>query len=154
MIYDGLLQKLHSQNELAMVLAHEMGHVYQRHPISSVASGLGTIIASMVFGGEQMGGVVGQTSILTQLAFTRQDEVSSDQYAVQSLLKLYGHCQGATTLFETLHAQAANNSIDNVTPTLLRTHPTDAQRIKAIKALCIQEGKLTPLPDFVFQTKD
>ena len=77
-IYQGLLDELNSENALAMVVAHEMAHVYHRHPI--IAMGRGVIIGlllSAISGASSdlfVGQVIGETGIIALLNFNRDQE--------------------------------------------------------------------------------
>lgn len=174
--YRGLLEEMPHENALAMVMAHEMAHVMHRDPIAGLGGGLASMLAvSAMTGGmfnSTLGGVLKQTGVLTQMKFTRDMETDADTAAIAAVAALYGHVNGAATLFEILADDAAAADQDNEDAsdsdasdaarpergatqwleTFTRTHPTDRSRIDAIREAATAAGwattgELTPLPE-------
>lgn len=156
-IFQGLLDELPDENALAMVVAHEMAHVFHRHPI--IAMGRGVVIGlllsavSGISSDHFVGQVITNTGFITVLKFNRDQERQADKTALEILYKHYGHVQGADELFRLLQ----NDKNTASEPFLfLNTHPLNAQRVQAIMQLAREnswpmEGKITPLPGFIHQ---
>jgi len=154
-IYQGLLDLLPNENAVAMVVAHEMSHVYHRHPI--IAMGRGVVIGlllsaiSGLSGDMFVGQVVGDAGVLTLLTFNRDQEREADRTALEMLVKHYGHVEGADELFKLLH----DRQTDEYEPLLfLSTHPLSDERIVNIDKYANEMGwtligETTPLPDFM-----
>jgi len=149
-LYRGLLEKLKNEDELAMVIAHEVAHVKFRHPIRSLSHGVVVSLILSLIGsssGEIAGGVLGSSSMLTTMHFSRDYEYQSDQAAINTLIKIYGHAQGAIGLFDVFHKE-----IGTVKPVeFLSTHPLTENRISQTKSIAMQssidgESLMTPLP--------
>ena len=72
MLADGLLQFAATPDEVAAVLAHEMGHVLHRHATASIieAVGLGFLFATML-GDIGSGAIGGAGETLIGLSFRR-----------------------------------------------------------------------------------
>lgn len=150
--YRGLLDKMTSENALAMVMAHEIAHVRYRHPIQSLGRGvIFAVIVSTVsssVGDTIMQSLFNQAGFLTVLKFNRQMEIASDEYAIQSLYAHYGHLKGADDLFKILQDEHG----DNEPYEFLNTHPLTTKRLKYIqtteeKYRPATNAELTALPD-------
>jgi predicted Zn-dependent protease len=86
-IFSGLIEFCESPEELAAVLAHELGHVEQRHVVNQMIKQLGvSFLISLVFNGnaEMITEVV--RAIITNV-FSREQEAAADFYALQLLEK-------------------------------------------------------------------
>jgi len=149
-LFRGLLEKLKNEDELVMVIAHEVAHVKFRHPIRSLSHGVVVSLILLLIGsssGDIASGVLGSSSMLTTMHFSRDYEYQSDQAAVNTLINIYGHAQGATGLFDVFHKE-----IGAVKPLeFLSTHPLTENRISQTKSIALQssvdvEPMMTPLP--------
>ena len=151
-IYQGLLSQLHSENALAMVIAHEMAHVHHRHPI--IAMGRGVVIGlllSAISGASSdlfVGQVVSETGLIAILNFNRDQEREADITALNAVNGLYHHVAGTNDLFKAL-MQAHPDEIEP--PVFLSTHPVTQDRIDDLIEYAQVKGwdteaKLTPIP--------
>ena len=146
----GLLLALNSENALAMVLAHEMAHVAERHPLRNLGRGL--VIAAFLaavtgIGNDWLGmNVVGETSMLTTFKFSRDHEEVADELALKTLHARYGHRGGADDLFLALMGGKAPQSKEP--PEFFSTHPATARRLRAARANAPDDAanNLKPLP--------
>ena len=85
-IFKKLLTEAKSQDEVAGILAHEMGHVISRHPTEAVARSMGiSLVFNVLIGGLGSGatGAVGQA--LVSSAYSRDAERDSDLIALNIL---------------------------------------------------------------------
>ena len=151
-IYQGLLNQLHSENALAMVIAHEMAHVHHRHPI--IAMGRGVVIGlllSAISGASSdlfVGQVVNETGLIAMLNFNRDQEREADITALNAVNGLYHHVAGTNDLFKAL-MQAHPDEIEP--PVFLSTHPVTQDRIDDLIEYAQVKGwetdsELTPIP--------
>lgn len=150
-IYRGLLEKLPSENALAMVLSHELAHIRLRHPISTAGRalvfGVAVGVLSSAAGGDIVSRVLGSAGLLSALSFSRDQERAADADGLQALVVLYGHAGGAQEVFRVLEQETARLPAP---PAILRTHPLDADRIESIASLARDnnwalEGEATPM---------
>lgn len=149
-LFKGLLIKIKSEDELSMVIAHEIAHVKYRHPIRSLSHGAVVSIVLSLIGSsssDAAGGLLGSSSMLTALHFSRDYEYKSDQAAVNTLIKMYGHAQGAIDLFVLFKQELQSSEPVE----LFNTHPLTKNRIsqvsKIVKQSSVEGNKiLTPLP--------
>ena len=101
-VYTGLLDRVASENELAFVLAHELGHYAHRDHLRGMGRALVfAVIAGLLFGpdsgtGSLLAGALG----LTELSFSRRQETRADAFAVAALHCAYGHVGGSTDFFD------------------------------------------------------
>ncbi|MGS2723571.1 M48 family metallopeptidase [Porticoccus sp. GXU_MW_L64] len=155
LMHRGLLEKLPSENALAMVMAHEIAHVRHRDPLMSLGRGVVVTTALAAISGfsdsQLSSWVVGLGSNLTLLKFSRNQEHAADENGLLALNNTYGHTGGSTELFEVL-IQAHGDP--EAWATFLATHPLGDERIEALAQQARrngwqQTGELTPLPEFV-----
>lgn len=147
-VTSGLLQSVQSENGLAMVLAHEMGHQYYRHPLRGLGRGIVISLALMVLSGVESNALVerfvGSTALLTSLGFSREQEREADLLGVNLLKKYYGHASGSIEFFETMKAKPEANSD---LPGFLSTHPGVDERLELLRDYSQRaSGDKTPLP--------
>lgn len=156
-IFQGLLEVLPDENAVAMVVAHEMAHVYHRHPIIAMGRGvvIGLFLSALAgFSGDYfVGQVISDTGLITMLKFNRDQERQADKTALELLFKRFGHVKGADELFKILQ----NKENSEREPFLfLSTHPLNEQRVTAIMQLASEnnwslEGEVIPLPEYIQQ---
>ena len=101
-VFSALLKKADSKNELAMVLAHELGHFYHRDHLRGLGRGLVfLLISSVLFGGDSsVNKVINNALTNAQMSFSRAQEKAADLYALDLLNKTYGGVAGAVDFFE------------------------------------------------------
>jgi beta-barrel assembly-enhancing protease len=154
-INQGLLDFVASENELAFILAHEIAHIKERHPIKSLSSGLiVNVVMSIIMGGDNSGAAAMLTSgaLLTSLRFSRAHESAADALALQAVYQYYGHVTGGVDFFARLKEK--QHLPDMLT--FISTHPGHNERIDDIQTLANQLGfslsqqqAITPLPNFI-----
>jgi len=153
-IYQGLLDELHSENALAMVIAHEMAHVYHRHPI--IAMGRGVVIGlllSAISGANSdlfVGQVINETGMIALLNFNRDQEREADITALNAVNGMYHHVAGTNDLFRAL--MQAHEPDELEPPVFLSTHPLTQDRIDDLIEYAQKKGwdtdtELTPIPE-------
>ena len=148
-IFRGLLERMPSENALAMVIAHEVAHIKLRDPIVAFSRGVtvSAALASMAGLADSplLGRLFDQAGSLTTLKFSREQGATADEETVKALLEIYGHVHGAETLFEVLDQASASDP-----PAFFSTHPAHSDRIAKIRALTGRDdsAKLTALPSF------
>lgn len=143
-VHTGLISSAQTEDELASVLAHEVGHVTQRHIArrfgqqkqSSMVSTAAFIAALLVAGSNPqaatglMAAGAGY-SIDQQLAFSRDAEREADRVGFLTLQQAGFEPQGMVDFFGRL--QKASRLYENNAPAYLRTHPLTTERISDIR---------------------
>lgn len=141
MIYRGLLERLPDENTLVMLLGHEIAHIKLRHPIKALGKGIIISLAlSAIMGqsADSVANVITDTSMLTLLSFSRDQEQTSDEEGIKALNAFYGHVHGATELFEILQQVQQQEEID--IPQLLSSHPATEDRIGQLNEITDTQG--------------
>ncbi len=147
----GLFSSVESENGLSMILAHEMAHHYERHPLRSTGRGLVVSLFLLTVlgadGSSFLQDFLGNTASITNLTFSRQQESDSDVFASNLLIKFYGHASGAAEFFQYLKSE--EGSMGEI-PSFLGTHPSTEDRISNLIELENQHsGDKKPLPNFL-----
>jgi beta-barrel assembly-enhancing protease len=143
-VHSGLILAAESESELASVLAHEIGHVTQRHIARQIAgqerSGWATLAALALAilvarsnAQAAQAAVAGAqaASIQSRLDYTREYEREADRTGVELLNKSGFDPRGAVSFFERL--QRNNRVYETNAPQYLRTHPMTSDRIADIQ---------------------
>jgi len=129
-VYTGLIKYLESEDQLAGVMGHEMGHADGRHSTIAMTQqyGISTLL-SIILGSDP--------SLLSQVAnsligfkFSKDHERDADARSVIYLCPTEYNAAGASGFFEKLEA----NGQAGGTPEFLSTHPNPENRITSIKA--------------------
>ncbi len=133
--FKGLVEKLKSEQALAMVMAHEIAHIVNRDPIKALGRGLSTAIAlSAIFGSSDNALIrrfVGSGETLTTLKYTRDHEARADADGYDWINRLYGHGCGAEelfVLFERMHSDDESRLTQ-----IFITHPYASKRLQRIR---------------------
>jgi len=156
-IFQGLLSAASSENTLAMILAHEIAHIRQRHPVKS--AGRGVVIGLGVASLGLLAGIntdfLQTSSTLYLMKFSRDQEREADKLALYALNKVYGHVNGATNLFEEVLSGRGLDLPDYLG--FISTHPLNLERVRAIYRDSVQnqwlnKGEITEFPDFLAET--
>lgn len=149
-LFRGLLEKLPNENALAMLLAHEIAHVKHRDPIRgigrAVVIGLSLSMLSADAGDAVLDRALSQGATLTILKYSREQERAADDAALDALVALYGHVDGAAALFEVLEDQHPGAP----EPELFSSHPLTGERIEHIASAYPHHaggGHVTELPE-------
>lgn len=134
-IHKGLLDKIDSDDELAGVLAHEVGHIAARHSVKQLQGALGyDILMSLAFRGGRAKDVerlVNITFDLIQAGFSRKDELEADRLAVRYTHKAGYNPKAMVTFLKKLQGLEKHKPLQ--IELFLRTHPFIPQRIEAIE---------------------
>lgn len=131
-ITDGLLSRFDSEDQLAGVLGHEIGHVVHRHSAEQLAKARlsqGLAGAAVIAAGDLSAGQLAQVvSQLMNMRYGREDELESDTYGVQLLHAAGYPPEAMLEVMEILHAGA-----DSRPPEFLSTHPDPGNRMAHIR---------------------
>ncbi len=135
-VFDGLLTKLKSEEELAGVLAHEIGHVTHNHFFKDStkvnAMTLATIAAILLSrGSEAAASIAMAATISAQLQFSRENEEEADASAIQYLRQAGYDPTGMLKFFQTLLTYESINRVEM--PAYLSTHPALEDRLHLVE---------------------
>lgn len=131
----GLIEKAESAEEVAGVLAHEMGHGLERHPEAGIVRAIGfTAAFELMMGGSS--GTLGNLGImLAQLSYSREAEREADQQALRLMKDARIGPRGFASFFRRVMKQEEDSEIGKAISgfEVLRTHPNTSERIAAIE---------------------
>lgn len=132
-----LLQRLGTEDEVAGVLAHEIGHVVGRHSAEQMATqelmqglaGAATIALSEP-GSERGSAYIAQyVANMLNLKYGRDDELESDDFGVKYMIQAGYNPEALIQVMKVL----AEASGGNAPPEFASTHPSPANRVEKIK---------------------
>ena len=125
-------------NELASVIAHELGHVALGHSRrrmidfsgqNALRMALGSILSRIIPG---LGGIIANfLSNLLMARLSRTDEFEADEYASALMMKSGIGVEHQISMFEKLEKLSGNNA--NLQPAWLLSHPKTKKRIEKIR---------------------
>jgi predicted Zn-dependent protease len=153
----GLINAMHSEDELAAVIAHEIAHVTQQHLLRAFEDSrktalpialamLGALVATANRSDDaSQAALMGGISLIQQRAinFTRYDEIEADRVGIQSLARAGFEPLAMAETFATMQRVMRVNGVD--VPEFLRTHPVDVNRIADAKARAVQLEQTYPI---------
>ncbi len=133
----GLLALANSEAELAGVMGHELGHVYQRHTAKRVSRGnlaqIGAVLGAILTGNAETAQTIGQAAQLYVLNFTREQEYEADQVGVR-LLARSGYSPIAEAYFLNTLGRWSNLQAritgQRRPPEFLSSHPNSENRVR------------------------
>jgi predicted Zn-dependent protease len=147
-LHTGLVLTAQSESELAAVVAHEIGHVEQRHIArmlarqkDATAIAIGALLLALLAArsNSSSGGDLTQAAILggqaaaiqQQLNFSREAEREADRVGFQILVNAGFDARAMATFFGRL--QQGMRLYESAAPSYLRTHPLTVERIGDIQ---------------------
>jgi Zn-dependent protease with chaperone function len=149
-VTQGLLDAVESENELAFVLGHEIGHFAARDHLRAI--GRGVILSLMlrsVTGTGAGDAVPALSAELASRGFARDQERDADAFALGLVAAEYGHAGGADHFFRRL--PDAEAGFGARTAAWFATHPVSESRIAALRDRARSrrlplDAPLAPLP--------
>lgn len=139
--FRGLLELAGSDDEVASVLGHEVGHVIARHSAErmsqEVAVKAGVAVAQMLIAQEagqwtdEIGAALGVGATLgVILPYSRKHELEADRVGVDLMRKAGKDPAAAIRFWERMIARADDAAKP---PEVISTHPADDRRLEALK---------------------
>lgn len=139
-VYDAMLERMKTPEELAALLAHEGSHVALRHSLRNIFRSLARkMFLALLIGNDAgiMSVVIGNADELKGLQYSRKLETEADDSGVQLMVKNQVNPQGMLRLMQLLQKESQAPQ----TPEILNTHPVFKNRIANIEK---QIEKLPP----------
>ncbi|WP_029526634.1 M48 family metallopeptidase [Polaromonas glacialis] len=134
--YTGILEQLQlTDDEVAMIMGHEMAHALREHARARIAKsqGTGTLLSlgAQLLGLGELGNVAANvgTELLT-LRFSRDDESDADLVGLELAARGGFNPQAAVSLWQKM-AKAGGGASG---PSFLSTHPSGPQRIQELQS--------------------
>lgn len=132
-IHKGLLDKLTDDDQIAGVLAHEIGHITAKHGLKRIQNSYGSLlvqVAAIGSGDAQL--AQGVNAIITSLyfAYSREDEYQSDELAVKYMKKAGFNPARMIDVLEVLMKEEEKRPLGEAN--YFRTHPYPKERIAVV----------------------
>jgi beta-barrel assembly-enhancing protease len=160
-INSGLILVTQNEAELASVMAHETGHVVQRHMARAIAAesrmslaSTAALLAAVLLGaasgagGQAIEGAIAMSqgiALQQSINFTRSQEFEADAVGIQLLAGAGFDPQEMATFFESL--ARVEGLAEGEIPALLQDHPVTSERIATSRARAAQLIRSTPQPE-------
>lgn len=136
-IYQGLLTDVESENELMMILGHELGHFANRDHLRGLSRQLLVRLSLSALLGDlgALGSIATDSaSVLANAQFSQSQEKQADEMGMMLLAQEYGHVAGATDFFIRMEEQRIPR-LD-----ILGSHPPSEERVQRLEALIQEKG--------------
>ncbi len=132
--YTGILEKLQlSDDEVAMVMGHEMAHALREHSREQMAknsaTSIGLSLGAQLLGLGDLGDLAARMGTqLLSLRFSRSDESEADLVGLEMAARAGYHPQAAVGLWRKMGEATGDGGIG-----FLSTHPTGPDRIRELE---------------------
>lgn len=161
-VTSGLLDRIETENELAFVLGHELGHFAGRDHLRGLGRGLAISLAwtALGLGGDQIEHLASLASAFSTRHFDRTQESDADRFGLELIVAEYGHAAGTAAVFERVLSDSEADStslgpdrMDRLSATL-STHPLGPDRIAALEAARATAGYPAAGPQIPWTSTD
>ncbi len=131
----GLIRAVHTESELAFVLAHEIGHIVGQHTMKRLTQVYGVEILKQIILDEDSSKL---SKLITDILaagwlfkYSRDNERESDFYGVQNVYDIGISPEGSIRFFETL--KQVHRREPSTLEKLISTHPVHSERISNVR---------------------
>ncbi len=128
----GLIEKAKSPDEVAGVLAHEMGHGLEMHPETGIVRSIGLAAGAELLLGGSGGSLANIGLLLTQLSYSREAEREADEQALRLMKIARVSPQGLIDFFD--RVMDIESKEGGGGPGVLRSHPQTEERRARVAA--------------------
>jgi predicted Zn-dependent protease len=130
-----LLDEVETENELAFVLGHELGHFRDRHHLRRLGRGAawGLGLAALSGSGNSVPSLTSLVGELTTRGFDRDQEREADRFGLGLVQAEYGHVGEAADFLERLDAESRLVAY-------VSTHPASSERTEELRELALEQG--------------
>jgi len=139
LIFEDLISEAKSPDELAGVLAHEMGHVRHRDTMTALVRQLGL---SVVLGGLN-GQVGGAINGLLAMSYSRDAERAADDFSIHALRRANISPLPTAAFFDRLSGMAGGDKVERATG-WMASHPVSSERKAAFERSAVKDHRYAP----------
>jgi predicted Zn-dependent protease len=126
LVFSELLENASGPDELAGVLAHEIGHVVHRHSMQALVRHFALSMVITVFTGNDWG-LGSAAQLFVQFAYSREAESEADATGVEMLERAGLRADGLATFFARMQKEEGSVAL----PRYVSSHPPSAERSAA-----------------------
>lgn len=141
-LFDGLLKQARSPDEVAGVLAHEIGHVREKHVMQALLRQMGLAVV--------LGGIDGNSGALVNnmlaMSYSRESEAEADAHSMKALGQANISPVGTASFFDrlsNLDGSAGDEAERGITG-YLTSHPLSRSRKEAFEKSIVKGAKYKP----------
>lgn len=141
-LFDGLLKQARSPDEVAGVLAHEIGHVREKHVMQALLRQMGLAVV--------LGGIDGNSGALVNnmlaMSYSRESEAEADAHSMKALGQANISPVGTASFFDrlsNLDGSAGDEAESGITG-YLTSHPLSRSRKEAFEKSIVKGAKYKP----------
>ncbi len=149
-VMSGLIDGAGSDDEIACVLAHEIGHVLKRHSLRQAVHEAGLAAALTALAGDQsrqLATILSSAFALEKLNYSRAQEAEADSIGLALAWSAGYDPEAMISFFNRLESRYGQ-MLNNRALSLLSTHPMPSERIDGIRALSRKlKGTAVPRAD-------
>ena len=152
----GLLAIMNSEDELASVLGHEVGHITAEHSAGrqtrGTIAGIGAIAVGILTKNGQLAQLAQQAGQVYTLSYSRGQEFEADDRGVSYLLTSGYNAYAASDMLQALgvndalSAKTTNRTAGSEIPAWARSHPLTQDRVTRSAALAQSTGATRATP--------
>ncbi|KAF0172160.1 MAG: peptidase M48 Ste24p [Alphaproteobacteria bacterium] len=152
----GLLAIMNSEDELASVLGHEVGHITAEHSSArqtrGTIAGIGAIAVGILTKNGQLAQLASQAGQLYTLSYSRGQEFEADDRGVSYLITSGYNPFAASDMLQALGvndalaAKTTNRTAGSEIPAWARSHPMTQDRVTRAAALAQRAGASRATP--------
>jgi Zn-dependent protease with chaperone function len=137
-VFTGLVDEVESENELAFILAHELGHFAHKDHLKGLGRSLVffALSATLLGSDSSVTQIFGESLQSVEMKFSQHQESMADLWAVELLNKRYGHTSGALDLFEKLAERERRGRLSFY----FATHPHPSDRVRHLTEYIDEKG--------------
>ncbi len=137
----GLIEKADSADEVAGVLAHELGHVANRDSMRGIihAGGISFLVGTLLGDFTGAGAIVIASRFLLGNRYSRENEAQADVFAIETMAKAGGDVKALGRFLQRVAKMPGERQIE-----LLLSHPVTDDRVAEIERLA-PRGPLRPI---------
>jgi predicted Zn-dependent protease len=130
-VFSGLLEEIDSEEEIAFVLAHELGHYAHRDHLKGMGRGLLLYSMLLFFTGSDssLTSFVGNSLVGVQMKFSQRQETLADNYALDLMNRRFGRVTGGLKFMGQMAAKEKKGRLAYY----FATHPHPEKRIENLK---------------------
>lgn len=135
-VLSAFLNDAASENEIAAVMAHEMGHMVKRDSLEAFVQSQGIgIIVGLISSSGSYGGIAEFASFMQNMNYSRKKEFRADEYGAKLLLKAGYSPEGLSSFLSRMDKGEMEKFLGKSAEYVefLSTHPDTKERVKRIK---------------------
>lgn len=142
-----LLEELETEQELAFILGHELGHYRNSDHLRSLSRSVivGALLGIVGTAGAGEAGRFAATSLnIFNLQYSREQEQAADEFGLEMSQRHYGYVAGAISAIQRFYKEG---EALKTAKGFLSTHPITVYRIEHMKEVIGSKGYSRPGPD-------